>query len=165
MLAHEIGRTHKCPLCPASFVDKNGLKAHSLTHNDKKYECDICGHRFRAYDLIRQHMPVHSMELRKFGCEKCPKRFARRCELKKHHRLFHSGLPPLNCAMCSRKFRDPANLKRHHRDMHSQITYECPHCQKILVSQVGLKEHLFLHRGFHPFNCPACPRKFIKQTM
>lgn len=51
----------KCPLCPAVFSRRDLIKRHvDAIHNDiRKFECNICGSRFKRSDNLRMHIRRH----------------------------------------------------------------------------------------------------------
>jgi Zinc finger, C2H2 type len=55
-VVHIYGRSFVCDQCSATFIDKKALNHHSLVHQERRYECDLCGKKFRTFDSVKMHM-------------------------------------------------------------------------------------------------------------
>ncbi|XP_052872912.1 zinc finger protein OZF-like [Anopheles cruzii] len=56
----EQGETFQCDICQKSYPNSRALMLHKATHDEPKYECEICGRRFRRRQLFRKHMIIHT---------------------------------------------------------------------------------------------------------
>ncbi|XP_063790784.1 transcription factor E4F1 isoform X3 [Pseudophryne corroboree] len=75
-----------CQLCEKTFKTSNILKAHMLTHSNKKdYECKLCGNAFRTKGSLIRHNRRHTDE-RPYVCSKCGKSFRESGALSRHMR-------------------------------------------------------------------------------
>lgn len=83
--AHATGPTFKCDVCDKSFIQKNGLKQHRLSHLDEKqYKCDQCDRSFKQNSSLYNHKSnVHNENI-KHICDFCHKIFATAPVLRDH---------------------------------------------------------------------------------
>ena len=75
------------------------------------------------------------------------------------------GCPDFPCYYpdCPKGFVSKFNLRRHINVAHLRIrAHECPVCQKKMASKQNVKEHLYIHTGEKPFQCPlpTCGKRF-----
>lgn len=68
-------RPHKCLVCERSFITKDTLAKHMLSHgDDRNFKCGKCGKLFKRLGHVREHIRIHS-EARPFRCNICEKTF------------------------------------------------------------------------------------------
>ncbi|XP_075035440.1 transcription factor E4F1 isoform X2 [Mixophyes fleayi] len=85
MVVDDKGR-YICQLCEKTFKTSNILKAHMLTHSNKKdFECKLCGNAFRTKGSLIRHNRRHTDE-RPYVCSKCGKSFRESGALSRHMR-------------------------------------------------------------------------------
>lgn len=78
------GDMFKCHICSNLFTRKHNLKAHLLTHTDRKpFKCEECMAQFRRHYDLKRHEKIHTRE-KPFFCTNCGKRFARADALSRH---------------------------------------------------------------------------------
>ena len=68
---------------------------------------------------------------------------------------------------CRKSYVSNSILKRHVQAFHlSTKRFQCQHCEKCLASHQNLKEHLYIHTGEKPYNCPfpGCFASFRQGT-
>ncbi|XP_055710230.1 zinc finger protein OZF-like [Phlebotomus papatasi] len=61
------------------------------------------------------------------------------------------------CLFCSYKSDKRESLEQHVKDVHHGIkNYHCPHCDKIFVTAMGMKQHTLRLKGILNFKCKFC---------
>lgn len=102
------GKYH-CAVCNNSFSRKQNLKAHLVTHTEKKpYLCGHCGFSFRRpYDL-RRHERIHTDE-KPFTCVVCNKTFPRKDALNRHTKSSKG------CHLKGRSFSEGKSIRDHQK--------------------------------------------------
>ena len=106
---------YKCSYenCMKKYTLKNSLRKHLLTHQEKKFKCNICNKSFIDNYKLKRHSLIHSNE-KKIICEICKKKFLFDYNLKIHMRI-HTGKKPYYCIFpgCFKKFSQSSNLDYH----------------------------------------------------
>ncbi|NXL42571.1 E4F1 factor, partial [Podilymbus podiceps] len=83
LLVNKEGR-YVCELCQKTFKTASILKAHMITHSNRKdYECKLCGTSFRTKGSLIRHHRRHTDE-RPYKCKKCGKSFRESGALTRH---------------------------------------------------------------------------------
>ena len=111
-----------CEICGAVLGTKGNLKVHIETvHCDdkeslKKHCCDICGHKFRSSDKLRDHVNIHN-NIKPYKCPDCDKTFTNSRRLKDHYRQ-HTGEPIGCCNECGKTFLSWGSMRDHQAKYH-----------------------------------------------
>ena len=134
----------------------------SQSHRTSDHECNICGKRFSAENLLRIHEGLHraqnSMQLeakktsnqpstaaghrrKPFPCPICRKLFNHTSTLSIHLRS-HSGEKPFKCQTCSRGFADQSSLVKHKRVHTGEKPYHCEYCNLSFSQSGNLHRHV-----------------------
>lgn len=111
-----------CSICGQILKSLTALKNHEEKHvldtlpeqDFKKFECDICGMRFRMKSYVFNHM--NNAHLRtKYSCEFCAKGFYKRYELNEHIVRVHTKERPFECEWegCGKTFARQKNYAIH----------------------------------------------------
>jgi KRAB domain-containing zinc finger protein len=163
---HVTDRPFQCQLCPATFKLNQHLRGHQKVHRPAQFTCYLCERKFRTYDNIRLHMGIHSNAsvLRRFACELCGKTSVSGTALARHMKT-HTHEKNFKCDLCDRKFRDIGGVNRHVKKVHEGLFYECKSCGKTYKEKMKFRNHLYVHRGFKPYNCPVCPSQHVEKYM
>ena len=78
---------YRCPFpgCQQAFTNKTHAKRHFFnTHKERrKYECDICGKKFKTTGVLKDHKMTHTGE-RPWKCPRCGKGFIQRSPWRLH---------------------------------------------------------------------------------
>ena len=92
---HEKNKPHKCPICPAAFMQKSHMQTHvDSIHFGKKDESE------------------------KVKCDMCDLTFCYKKSLKSHIQIVHERKKPFECTFCSKKFSGRSGLNGHLKSMH-----------------------------------------------
>ncbi|XP_013135986.1 PREDICTED: LOW QUALITY PROTEIN: gastrula zinc finger protein XlCGF64.1-like [Papilio polytes] len=148
-----------CITCKKSYASKVSLRAHLLTHTERKeHICEKCGKCFfRKRDLV-EHTIVHDEE-RRHQCKVCLMKFKTKYILKQHVAV-HSSEKPFKCNECGHNFRLKNQLTAHSKSHSDSRPHECTYCGKSFRLRGTLYIHLRQHTGEKPYSCDICVRKF-----
>ncbi|KAK6185964.1 hypothetical protein SNE40_008090 [Patella caerulea] len=139
-------RVHKCPIksCTWSFVLRNELSMHMLTHTgEKKYLCDSCGFAAATKSRLQRHSKTHTGE-REFHCDYCTYKAGNRTHLKRHMRI-HIGAKPFQCPYCSYTCNTHENIRKHitkTKKHEGMPIYPCTFCKYGTNSTKEFRAHL-----------------------
>jgi transcription factor YY len=106
-----------CLSCSKRMCDRKVLRKHLLTHQERRFVCEIdgCGAKFYERAKLKRHMLVHTGE-KAFRCTfpMCCKQFAYKANLKTHLRT-HTGSKPFSCSFpgCDKTFAQASNRNAH----------------------------------------------------
>lgn len=114
----KIEGKYTCAVCDSTFSRKQNLKAHLVTHTEKKpYLCNHCGFSFRRpYDL-RRHERIHTDE-KPFTCMVCSKTFPRKDALNRHTKSCKG------CYIKDRSFTEDQKVEKKRRRKDREINAE-----------------------------------------
>ncbi|CAH1800263.1 unnamed protein product [Owenia fusiformis] len=181
-LLRHIRQIHKiqtenfvCAVCDKSFVRKDVLRKHMLSHtNAKEYVCKICKKTFNRRDCMMSHMKnIHAPESEKHQykkeakscCDTCGSVFSTAFLLREHIMITHEG-KAVECKLCGYQCLHRLTVYNHLKVKHGQMTslgfvlYRlrkpgtkapvetvCEFCNKRLCSRHSYMTHM---RMLHP---------------
>lgn len=106
-----------CDRCGKTFKKNSEyndhLKTQHMEDNSKKFDCHICGRKFRYRCLLSAHMVIHTRE-NKFACHVCGKKFRFKGNINPHMAR-HKDERKFDCHICGKKFRSKYYLPIHAR--------------------------------------------------
>uniref|UniRef100_A0A182QWT9 C2H2-type domain-containing protein n=1 Tax=Anopheles farauti TaxID=69004 RepID=A0A182QWT9_9DIPT len=117
----------ECDRCKEKFRMAHLLEAHlesqhgqralkqyleSTTTLKHKYQCDVCGLKFKQSIVLVRHKQRHD-GIRPYQCELCNRSFTQKGTLKTHMRR-HTDEKPYECARCGAGFRSAASRRSHY---------------------------------------------------
>ncbi|XP_057294821.1 zinc finger protein 22-like [Hydractinia symbiolongicarpus] len=79
--------------------------------DDRPFQCDTCGNRFRQQCHLQQHIRIHTNN-RPYQCSYCEKKFKQKSQLDQHERI-HTGEKPYQCPLCEKAFPQAGQLYSH----------------------------------------------------
>lgn len=144
--------------CVKDHDGRTLLKTHMHTDDDEAFWCEICGKRFKRYDLLSDHRRGHNRK-RPYACDQCGMRFAKPAYLKIHLRR-HTGERPFPCDQCDKRFFDKYDLTVHQRDHTGERPYECRECGKSFKRIYILNKHMKTHSNEKNFKCNVCGKAY-----
>ena len=92
------------------------IAIHSQVRDQKPFECQHCGKRFKSNGELKTHIRTHTGD-KPFKCQHCGKGFSQSGDLQKHIRT-HTGDKPYKCQHCGKAFSQNGNLQSHIRTHH-----------------------------------------------
>jgi len=167
------GIKHPCPHCPYSTGWPKNLHEHIMfyhTHvNDEsilKYQCSICGKKFKRQNSLAEHELTHNPKT--FKCSHCNRGFSHDRYLERHVVSVH-GDRKFPCEICGKKFTTQEYVKTHYNSVHlehSERRHKCDICGQGFNKKMAFRSHMNKHQGLKPFLCPAseCDKCFSDDT-
>eukprot|EP00092_Neocalanus_flemingeri_P035690 GFUD01038857.1.p1 GENE.GFUD01038857.1~~GFUD01038857.1.p1 ORF type:complete len:499 (-),score=74.87 GFUD01038857.1:57-1553(-) len=167
------GIKHPCPHCPYSTGWPKNLDEHIMfyhTHvNDEsilKYQCSICGKKFKRQNSLAEHELTHNPKT--FKCFHCNRGFSHDRYLERHILSVH-GDKKFPCEICGKKFTTQEYVKTHYNSVHlehSERRHKCDICGQGFNKKMAFRSHMNKHQGLKPFLCPApeCNKCFSDDT-
>lgn len=167
------GIKHPCPHCNYSTGWPKNLDEHIMfyhTHaNDEsilKYQCSICGKKFKRQNSLAEHELTHNPKTLK--CSHCKRGFSHDRYLERHISSVH-GDKKFPCETCGKKFTTQEYVKTHFNSVHldhSERRHKCEICGQGFNKKMAFKSHMNKHQGLKPFICPApeCDKCFSDDT-
>ena len=134
----------KCEICDRHFNQDSTLYSHKqLVHDvSSKFNCAICGKVYHLTNYLKRHMKSHEMSNDKTVCDICGK-----VVLKNNinlHKRVHAK-KDTKCTLCDIDFKHLKTLKRHLDHDHKNISFKCDICDKKLLSEYVLRNHMRSH--------------------
>lgn len=158
-------KTHKCKICNEGFYTEDRLEKH-VTKETHSYPCDQCERSYVNKQSLVRHRLSHSEKTHK--CDQCSRAFKTARELKYHVEGMHALSRDFVCDVCKKAFSRPEKLKRHLM-IHApdRPVYTCPFknhvgCDKTFYRKDKLTRHLYSHSKVKPFKCDQCDKSFAR---
>lgn len=174
-LAHRRPRNFQCDDCGKTFLNKQALKAHTVSDDDVDHNSCIIFFFF-IFQLLHDNNYNKSNRME---CEICKKCFTRKARLRKHmltHEQYEPTVLPM-CVGCERVFDDDSQAVQHccptdaNHDDNPSLVYQtftevlcCEFCAAIFASVIALVEHkTYTHAAATTadlYECNLCSSRF-----
>ncbi|XP_066299731.1 zinc finger E-box-binding homeobox 2-like isoform X1 [Branchiostoma lanceolatum] len=133
-----------CPYCDRGYKRLTSLKEHiKYRHErtDSSYACNECNYTFAYKSQLERHMASHKPG-RDQVCERCNKAFVNIYRLQRHMLTHSSGNRKFKCHECGKAFKYKHHLKEHLRIHSGEKPYECPNCHKRFSHSGSYSSHI-----------------------
>ncbi|XP_006900007.1 PREDICTED: zinc finger protein 275 [Elephantulus edwardii] len=148
---------------PSRAPEDMEVKSKQLEKEEKPFECEECGKRFKKNAGLSQHLRVHSRS-RPLRCAECGRAFKATSRLFRHPKLRSGEEKPLACRACSSRLAErPEGLKQPSAPA-PQLPFDCEDCGKSFRGVAGLAEHQRIHSGAKPYGCSHCGKQFRRSS-
>ncbi|KAG0701542.1 Zinc finger protein 19 [Chionoecetes opilio] len=155
-------RKFECPMCGKKFRAYSHRVEHMVVHTrERAFQCSECGFQTSTKSNLARHRQRHTQEHR---CHHCGRTLANKFSLKEHLRS-HVGERPHHCNECNKSFVRRNELRIHERS-HGKgegQCHECPECHKTFVLRSRLTRHMLVHRQEKQYVCYVCKKEFTRK--
>ena len=137
MLTHTDVATVACPICGKSFKQRGSMYKHKAIHGPGKYICDTCGRRFDRKEYLLAHVKTHGDKQQCGACKIMV------YHLDKHICKADKADSQHYCTTCGMSFRQKRYLYEHIRYNHKMRSdsYKCQICEKMFKYRGSLYNH------------------------
>ncbi|CAG9106356.1 unnamed protein product [Plutella xylostella] len=160
--SHTVRVDFPCKRCKQTFPSKEKRREHlAMSKSCLPIRCRQCHDRFTCKEMLEHHrVNVHGMTRRMHTCKLCGEVYHNRTLLYFHFKSTHTD--DLRCQYCDRTFKVRSSLQEHVNSTHTgERPFNCPVCEKGLVSKKALAKHVIIHDDTKKVPCPVCGRLFV----
>ncbi|KAL8603951.1 hypothetical protein ACOMHN_038995 [Nucella lapillus] len=130
-----------CEFCGKGIDDKNILKDHIAVQHlgIKRYSCEYCNQRFSCAPTLKRHILKEHVTDRLYTCEVCGERFCEKFKLTRHMYI-HTGSARFMCEQCGKGCHTTSEFKKH-LAVHEKRVFACQQCGQEYKRKEHLKRH------------------------
>ncbi|XP_071788709.1 zinc finger E-box-binding homeobox 2-like isoform X1 [Asterias amurensis] len=145
---------------PVEDID-NDSTAGNDCEDGKPVDCPYCDRSYKRITSLKEHIKYrHEKTISNFSCPECNYCFAYKSQLERHMATHMPGRNQV-CDICNKAFVNIYRLQRHMLTHSSgNRKFKCSECGKAFKYKHHLKEHLRIHSGEKPYECPICRKRF-----
>lgn len=147
-----------------TFSGSDALEQHKNgVHRGGAHVCSVCNKRFNRGFCLRRHLRTHT-GLKPHTCNLCQKSFTELHNLNEHKKIVHQGIRRYKCPICSRGFSRYSVIQKH-MNTHGIPLHACDECKNTYVCASHLEIHkICIHHGVRPYHCAACDKCILKDS-
>lgn len=177
---------HLCQTCQKHFKNMRSLLAHMKIHNEKPFQCFICGRCFNQNSHLQRHISTHKVwpdgltqttaktieaELLSYSCTYCDVVLSSYGQYRAHLKT-HVAFKRFKCIQndCMEFYDSVESLLHHVNTEHETVKYACYICGRSFDSLEGIATHQDAHKKsgetmckkIELFKCTQCDAEFRK---
>ena len=136
-----VGAGAECPVCQVTFATNQSMMRHRKTVHEavKSFQCNICLKSYTQAWTLKAHRLTHS-EKRPWKCW-CGSGFAEKKSLTTHQKARHSDENAFVCKHCSEKFGAAQSLRKHEKRKHEN-KHSCDQCGETFKLGSYFRKHI-----------------------
>lgn len=153
----ECDKEISCKLCKKKFKKMKTLQVHLKIHDQKPYQCLICGRCFIQNSHLQRHINSHrvwpdglsettakstDVDLLSYSCLYCDLILANYNQFRAHLKK-HSSIKKFKCIQshCNNFYDSVESLLHHVSNTHKTLSYSCHNCNKSFNSLEEMAAH------------------------
>ncbi|KAL7027431.1 hypothetical protein ACKWTF_005440 [Chironomus riparius] len=153
---------YQCYVCKGFVKKYRSYTRHLESHDEKRFECDVCNQKFSQKITLITHLSSHST-VKRFECTECNLSFKQNSSLFKHRKQKHTNEVP-TCEQCNRTFVNKMTFEQHLKSKHNQESKDiaCDNCKKKFASKSALAYHRLSNhtKSDQDIKCENCFEEF-----
>lgn len=156
-------RYFQCEECPYRCRTVQQFLRHGRRHVVTNPTCAHCGKSFNAKSLLRRHILLVHMGIKRFPCPECGKMFGERRHMEEHRNL-HREVCSYICEICGKQFKQVQSMTVHMQIHRGKKSYHCEYCDKAFTFRSKLLNHMKHHTGKNLSVCTVCNKTFTSSS-
>lgn len=179
-------KDHSCVSCKKKFKKMKSLLTHMKMHDEKPYQCPVCGRCFIQNSHLQRHITTHKIwpdgptqntaktveaELLSYSCPYCSVVLPNYSQFRAHLKN-HLSLKKFKCIQgdCTEFHDTIGSLLQHVNTSHETRLYSCHICNFVFNSLEDIATHQYSHnesakkdtKKLKLYKCSQCDAEFRK---